>query len=152
MVARTLILQTLTVLALGAGPAWAQQSVSPELPQPANPQLDQFYQDHPDLRPAMRGPAAQASAAPRAAGKPCAGPAYPREARRLGQKGSVQLKFMIDTDGSVSEAEVEKSSGHPLLDNAGLAAIRLCKFQPALKDGRVIQSWHAVSYSWALDW
>ena len=152
MVARKLISHTLALLALSTSSGWAQQSVSPELPQPANPQLDQFYKDHPDLRPATRGPAPQASAAPKEAGKPCAGPAYPREARRLGQKGSVELKFMIDTDGSVSDAQVQKSSGHPLLDNAGLAAIRLCKFQPALKDGRVIQSWHAVSYSWALDW
>ncbi|HEY0063815.1 MAG TPA: TonB family protein [Telluria sp.] len=131
--------------------ALAQQSVSPAGPQAISPALDQFYKDHPDLHPTTRGAAAQPSAAPREAGKPCAGPAYPREARRLGQKGSVELKFMIDTDGSVSEAEVQTSSGHVLLDNAGLAAIRQCKFLPARKDGQVIPSWHAVSYSWALD-
>jgi len=133
------------------GSASAQQSVSPETPQLGNPALDQFYKDHPDLRPTMRPQAPQRSAAPREAGKPCAGPAYPREARRLGQKGAVELRFMIDADGAVSQAEVQKSSGYPLLDEAGLAAIRLCKFQPAVKDGRVIDSWHAATYKWALD-
>jgi TonB family protein len=122
------------------GAARAQPTVSPETPQLRTPALDQFYKDHPDLRPAMRpSPApARTSAAPREV-KPCAGPAYPREARRLGQKGAV------------TQAEVQKSSGFPLLDEAGLAAIRLCKFHPALKDGRLIDSWHAVSYKWALD-
>lgn len=131
--------------------AMAQQSVSPDLPQPGNATLDQFYKDHPDLRPTMRPQAPQRSAAPREAGKPCAGPAYPREARRLGQKGAVELKFMVDADGAVTRAEVQKSSGYPLLDEAGLAAIRLCKFHPAVKDGRVIDSWHEATYKWALD-
>jgi TonB family protein len=134
------------------GAARAQPTVSPETPQLRTPALDQFYKDHPDLRPAMRpSPApARTSAAPREV-KPCAGPAYPREARRLGQKGAVELKFLIDAEGAVTQAEVQKSSGFPLLDEAGLAAIRLCKFHPALKDGRLIDSWHAVSYKWALD-
>jgi len=146
--ARALV--ALLALAL-PGSAAAQQTVSPETPQPGNPTLDRFYKDHPDLRPSMRPQAPQRSAAPREAGKPCAGPVYPREARRLGQKGAVELRFMIDADGAVSQAEVQKSSGYPLLDDAGLAAIRLCKFQPALKDGRVIDSWHAATYTWALD-
>lgn len=151
---RTLYLAAL-ILLIGLAvheAAFAQQTVSPETPQLNTPALDQFYKDHPDLRPAARPmPPARRSAAPREAGKPCAGPAYPREARRLGQKGAVELKFMVDSDGAVTKAEVEKSSGHPLLDEAGLAAIRLCKFDPAIKDGRVIESWHSATYKWALD-
>jgi len=134
-----------------SGSASAQQTVSPETPQFTNEAVDQFYKDHPDLRPAMQPLPQKRSAAPREVGKPCAGPAYPREARKLGQKGAAELRFMIDAEGAVSRAEVQKSSGYPLLDEAGLAAIRLCKFQPAVKDGSVIDSWHSATYKWALD-
>lgn len=133
------------------GTASAQQTVGPALPQLNKPELEQFYRDHPDLRPAPASLTPQRSAAPREAGKPCAGPAYPREARKLGQKGAVEVRFMIDAEGAVSRAEVQKSSGFPLLDEAGLAAIRLCKFHPAVKDGSVIDSWHSATYKWAID-
>ncbi|UUZ53412.1 hypothetical protein LP419_31995 [Massilia sp. H-1] len=53
---RTLYLAAL-ILLIGLAvheAAFAQQTVSPETPQLNTPALDQFYKDHPDLRPAAR--------------------------------------------------------------------------------------------------
>jgi len=45
---------------------------------------------------------------------------YPAEAVKRKQEGTVQLSFVLARDGTVLEAEVERSSGFPLLDQAAL--------------------------------
>ncbi|MBC7943810.1 MAG: energy transducer TonB [Burkholderiales bacterium] len=50
---------------------------------------------------------------------------YPDEARRDKIKGSLQLTVSIRADGSVEYAEINRSSGHKLLDSAALRVIQL---------------------------
>jgi len=49
---------------------------------------------------------------------------YPDAARRDGLEGTVWLRFRIAADGSVQDVEVDRSSGHTLLDDAAISAVR----------------------------
>jgi len=80
----------------------------------------------------------------------CQKPEYPAEARSAGESGSVQLKFLVDENGEVVENAVERSSGHQRLDETARAALRLCKFEPAMQDGKPRKTWTRVQYEWRL--
>ncbi|HZV67267.1 MAG TPA: tetratricopeptide repeat protein, partial [Telluria sp.] len=81
----------------------------------------------------------------------CAKPEWPKEALRKEQQGTVTLGFLIGPDGAVLNAEVRKSSGYLLLDQAALAGIRRCTFKPARVDGQPSQAWMQMQYMWTLD-
>ena len=49
---------------------------------------------------------------------------YPASARLDTAEGKVVVKFVIHEDGSIGEAEVFQSSGHPELDKAALETLR----------------------------
>ena len=66
---------------------------------------------------------AQATRAPR--------PAYPYEARQRGLTGSGVVIVTVDPgSGTVIHAEVEQSTGSPILDSAALSAFRQWRFKP----------------------
>lgn len=81
----------------------------------------------------------------------CATPAYPAQAARNGETGTVLLALLIGADGKVSDARVTKSSGSAVLDKAARSALSLCKFLPATVDGVATSGWSAISYVWKLD-
>ncbi len=56
---------------------------------------------------------------------------YPPEAIALGLQGEVLVLMIIDHSGSVSAARVERSSGHAILDQAALRAVRALRSLPA---------------------
>ncbi|MEO0124100.1 MAG: energy transducer TonB [candidate division WOR-3 bacterium] len=58
-------------------------------------------------------------------------PDYPELARKAGIEGKAIVEAIVDTDGSVIEAKIFKSSGNPMLDEAAIAAARRAKFTPA---------------------
>ncbi|MEO0156386.1 MAG: energy transducer TonB [candidate division WOR-3 bacterium] len=58
-------------------------------------------------------------------------PDYPELARKAGIEGKAIVEAIVDTDGSVMEAKIFKSSGNPMLDEAAIAAARRAKFTPA---------------------
>lgn len=49
---------------------------------------------------------------------------YPPDALAKKQEGTVVVTFTLAHDGTVTSAEIERSSGNPLLDEAALAMIR----------------------------
>jgi protein TonB len=57
-------------------------------------------------------------------------PAYPRQALRKRQEGTVVLLADVRADGTVEKARVESSSGFPLLDDAALDAVERWRFKP----------------------
>ena len=61
-------------------------------------------------------------------------PTYPILARQTGIQGVVRLHAIIGKDGSVMQLEV--ISGHPLLVNAALEAVRQWVYQPMLVEGK----------------
>lgn len=56
---------------------------------------------------------------------------YPEEARRQGIEGDVLVLLIIDPSGNVVAARVEQSSGHRILDEAALQAVRSLRSLPA---------------------
>ena len=56
-------------------------------------------------------------------------PAYPELARQMHLAGAVILLVSVDANGTVTEVKVR--SGHPLLRESAVSAVRLWKFAPA---------------------
>jgi protein TonB len=83
-------------------------------------------------------------------GASCAKPDYPSASRRLEEEGTVSLKFLIGVDGRVLQAEIEKTSGFPRLDEAARNALSKCQFRPGTIDGKAEQSWASIKYTWRL--
>jgi protein TonB len=71
-------------------------------------------------------------------------PVYPRSARRRGYQGSVVLKVLVGTNGSVEEVQVDQSCGYNILDRTALSAVRAWQFVPGIKDGKKVQMWVKV--------
>lgn len=94
--------------------------------------------------------AAQVSTKPITDFRACAKPEWPREALRNSQHGIVTLEFLIDTDGTVKDSRIIKSSGFPLLDEAAQQGIRKCAFRPGSNQGTPIESWMQMQYVWTL--
>jgi len=59
---------------------------------------------------------------------------YPKEARARGIEGRLELEFLVESDGSVTDIEVAESL-HPLCDSAAVDGVRSVDFIPARVDG-----------------
>ncbi len=84
-------------------------------------------------------------------GASCAKPDYPSASRRLEEEGTVSLKFLIGADGRVLQADIEKTSGFPRLDEAARNALSKCQFRAGTIDGKAEQSWASIKYTWRLE-
>ncbi|MFC5478944.1 M56 family metallopeptidase [Massilia suwonensis] len=80
----------------------------------------------------------------------CAKPEYTPEALAKRAEGTVTLRFLVDTDGSVADALVLKSSGDRSLDEAARVAIAKCRFTPGTAGGQPVRAWVPVQYVWSL--
>jgi protein TonB len=81
----------------------------------------------------------------------CALPAYPAAAARDGVTGTSTLALLVGTDGRVSSARIDHSSGSRVLDSAALNALSLCKFKPATNNGVPEAGWAKLAFVWTLD-
>lgn len=64
-------------------------------------------------------------------------PVYPELARRRGLEGLVLVEAQLDNQGHVMEVRPRQSSGHALLDNAALNAVKSWRFDTAFAGKRV---------------
>ena len=62
-------------------------------------------------------------------------PAYPLEARRRRQQGTVKLAVLVGPDGRVADIQLAGSSGSDLLDRAALNAVKHWRWTPQKKAG-----------------
>jgi protein TonB len=62
-------------------------------------------------------------------------PVYPRESQRKREHGTVVLRVLVDTLGRPAQIQVERSSGHELLDTAARDAVSKFLFRPYEVDG-----------------
>lgn len=67
-------------------------------------------------------------------------PDYPVQAKRMGWEGRVVLRVEVLANGSAGVVSIAKTSGHDLLDEAALEAVRRWKFVPAKRDGIAVNS------------
>lgn len=67
-------------------------------------------------------------------------PRYPEQARQRGWQGTVYLRLKLDEQGQVVQVQVERSSGHPVLDAEAVNAVRQWHAEPAQQNGRPVAS------------
>ena len=75
-------------------------------------------------------------------------PIYPPLARQSRIEGSVVLHAVINKDGEVSELQV--LSGHPLLVNAALDAVRQWRYSPTLLSGQALEVETTITVTFVL--
>jgi protein TonB len=79
-------------------------------------------------------------------------PPYPRDALRAGLQGTVMLQVLVDVDGRPLQVDVERSSGHRILDNAARRyVLQHWTFRPAMRNGRPVQAVGLVPIAYSLD-
>jgi len=64
-------------------------------------------------------------------------PVYPPLARQTRISGTVRLHAIIGKDGSIQQLEV--LSGHPLLQQSALDAVRQWRYRPTLLNGEPVE-------------
>src|SRR5205807_8976593 len=60
----------------------------------------------------------------------CPSPIYPGIAQRNSYQGTVEVEFHVDVSGKVTSAQVRKTSGFPVLDQAAVSAVEKWRFPP----------------------
>jgi protein TonB len=77
-------------------------------------------------------------------------PKYPDLARRAGIQGQAVVKALVDIDGSIMDAQILKSSGNQMLDEAALAAARQWKFTPAKQRDKFVRVYVSIPVNFRL--
>lgn len=75
---------------------------------------------------------------------------YPAEALAKSEEGTTRLRFKILTDGTVSAIKVAASSGSVLLDEAAVKCVANWHYQPAIKDGKLAETYSGAKVAWVL--
>jgi protein TonB len=75
---------------------------------------------------------------------------YPATAVRLYQQGTTTVRFTVNTDGSVSNVYVAKSSGHEMLDDAAIRCAWSWRYRPAFENGRPVPAPWTTNVQWKL--
>jgi protein TonB len=78
------------------------------------------------------------------------GPAYPQLARQLRVQGTVVVDVLVGTDGKVKQLKVV--SGHPMLRDAAVAAVRRWIYSPALLNGEPVEASTLVGVIFRANW
>jgi protein TonB len=78
-------------------------------------------------------------------------PVYPLAARRRGVEGTVLVRAEISAGGECQRAELKKTSGHEMLDNAALEAVKKWRFVPAKRGSQAVIAWVEVPITFKLE-
>ena len=77
-------------------------------------------------------------------------PTYPVVARRLGWQGKVLVSVEVLADGRAGQVKLQNSSGHPVLDDAAINAVKDWHFSPARHAGQPVDKWFLVPIPFVL--
>ena len=77
-------------------------------------------------------------------------PSYPDSARRDGKEGRVLLRVLVDEEGRTKAIEINTSSGHDMLDQAAIEALKKWRFVPARASGKPVDTWVKVPIEFQL--
>lgn len=78
-------------------------------------------------------------------------PSYPLMAKRRGEQGRVVLRVHVSAEGHAMHVHVHTTSGHELLDNAALEAVRRWRFVPAKQGDATVAAWVLVPMVFSLE-
>ena len=76
---------------------------------------------------------------------------YPPASQNNGDEGTVTLLLAVQTDGSISDIRIARSSGYQRLDAAAVRSLRQAKFQPATCHGKPIAVRIHQSFTFKID-
>ncbi len=75
---------------------------------------------------------------------------YPKEAQKQKIQGRVLVKFVIDTDGLVTETEITKSA-HPILDEEALRVVKaMPPWIPGRQDDKPVRVYYTLPINFRL--
>ena len=77
-------------------------------------------------------------------------PSYPTVPRRLGIEGTTMLRVHVLEDGRIAEVTVERSAGHPDLDQAAVESVRRWRFEPARRGEEKVPMWVRIPVEFTL--
>ncbi len=131
-------------------------TVTQETPPPAAPVvIAPVAPEAPPAPAVVAAPAAPARTAPQLNFNACAKPEYPAAARRAEASGTTVVVYTMDTSGTITDPQVQKSSGpsreHKALDRATVEAVQACKGKAGTVDGKPEKLQGSVTYVWKLD-
>lgn len=78
-------------------------------------------------------------------------PPYPQEAREKGYQGEVLLRVEVLSNGRVGQIEIKRSSGHDILDQSALTAVKQWKFIPGKRGTDAVSSWVNIPIKFQLE-
>lgn len=81
----------------------------------------------------------------------CATPEYPKAAQRNEHTGTVDLEFLVRSDGTIAATLIKSSSGHLELDQAAQDALSKCRFKLQAPVPPKEDIWQPVRYVWTLE-
>lgn len=76
--------------------------------------------------------------------------AYPEALRKRGIEGTVLVRIIVETDGTVSESSLIQSSGHGELDDAAVQVMYQWRFAPAKRNGSAVRASASIPYVFTL--
>lgn len=82
------------------------------------------YAESPPVRTSNAPPSAPTQFTPDQGDRSTPSPEYPRLALQRGYQGRVVIQFEVNERGEIARAEVERSSGYVMLDEAALNTVR----------------------------
>jgi len=111
----------------------------------------QAAENVPPAAPPTEAPAKPVMTPPRAANAHTIGQ-YPELSRANREEGIVTVRFTVNTDGTVSNASLLRSSGFPRLDQAALDEVTAnWRYHPAMRDGVPITVTTAANVNFKLN-
>ncbi len=69
-------------------------------------------------------------------------PKYPRSAQARGEEGWVDVSYVVQPDGTVTDPIMETSSGIRAFERSALRTVKKWKFEPATRNGKPVEQCH----------
>lgn len=78
-------------------------------------------------------------------------PEYPVTAQRKGLTGLVELRFLVERDGSVGEVRVISAAPEGLFENSAVRAVKSWRFTPGMYRGEPVRTWVRIPIAFELE-
>ncbi len=78
-------------------------------------------------------------------------PQYPANALRKGLTGKVELRFLVETDGSVSQVQVVSSEPGDVFERSAVRAVEQWRFSPGIYQGQPVRTWVRIPIAFELE-
>jgi TonB family protein len=75
-------------------------------------------------------------------------PVYPEMARAAEVEGVVTIRALVTKEGKIGDAFV--TEGHPMLNDAAIAAVKRAAFKPALQQHKPVAVWVQIPIRFSL--